>query len=212
MSIYPKLKAKIETFIANNDQIPDLKQAIIRSIAYRIFITEKWGNELPLMFVCTHNSRRSHLSQVWAQLAAHYFQFNHIKTFSGGTEATAFYPSALHAIELAGFQIEQKTNTQNPVYHIAFSEDEPPLKVYSKRYDDVINPKSDFVAVVNCSQADESCPIIAGTKVRVKLLFKDPKYSDGHKDEQKVYQAKSDEIGLEIFALFLELNKLSQEL
>ena len=45
---------------------------------------------IQLMFVCTHNSRRSHISQQRAQASAAYLNVDNVQTFSGGTEATAF--------------------------------------------------------------------------------------------------------------------------
>ena len=47
------------------------------------------GSPVRLIFICTHNSRRSHMAQLWAQTAAAYHGVAAIETFSGGTEATA---------------------------------------------------------------------------------------------------------------------------
>ena len=38
-----------------------------------------------LNFICTHNSRRSHLGQIWAAIAGAYYNVD-VATFSGGTE------------------------------------------------------------------------------------------------------------------------------
>ena len=40
-----------------------------------------------LTFICTHNSRRSHLSQVWAQSIAHHFLIKNINlTYQGRSD------------------------------------------------------------------------------------------------------------------------------
>ena len=36
-----------------------------------------------LNFICTHNSRRSHLAQLWAQAAAFYYGIPGVECFSG---------------------------------------------------------------------------------------------------------------------------------
>ncbi len=38
----------------------------------RDFILKKKG-KTNLIFICTHNSRRSHLAQIWAQIASNYY-------------------------------------------------------------------------------------------------------------------------------------------
>ena len=66
---------------------------------------EKDGAEL--IFICTHNSRRSQFGQVWAHTASLYYRMNNIRSYSGGTESTAIPPGTLTAIERAGFGIEK---------------------------------------------------------------------------------------------------------
>jgi arsenate reductase (thioredoxin) len=54
------------------------------------YIKSKRKAEAPirLHFICTHNSRRSQFSQIWAQTAADYFQIP-AQCYSGGVEVTA---------------------------------------------------------------------------------------------------------------------------
>jgi hypothetical protein len=59
-----------------------------------------------LTFICTHNSRRSQMSQIWAEAAAARFGVSGVETYSGGTEATAFNPRAVAAMGRAGFRID----------------------------------------------------------------------------------------------------------
>ena len=69
------------------------------------FIQNKVYNQedIRLNLICTHNSRRSHLSQVWAQTAAAYYNIKNVFCYSGGTEATALYPLAAQTLEQFGF-------------------------------------------------------------------------------------------------------------
>ncbi len=63
------------------------------------------GQPVNLNFICTHNSRRSHLAQVWAQTAATYFKIPNVCCYSGGTEETALFPQVAQTLTAQGFQI-----------------------------------------------------------------------------------------------------------
>jgi arsenate reductase len=110
-----------------------------------------------LIFVCTHNSRRSQMAQLWASVAADTYGIQ-ASTYSGGTESTAFNPRAVAAVERAGFQVENTTQDANPIYHVRFSSDRPALTCFSKKYDNAPNPKDDFAAIMVCDDADRACP------------------------------------------------------
>ncbi|MCK4746667.1 MAG: hypothetical protein KAT15_06520, partial [Bacteroidales bacterium] len=72
-------------------------------------------NRAELVFICTHNSRRSHFGQVWADAAARYYGIEGIRSFSGGTESSAFNSRAAAAIQRAGFSVERTAgNEDNP--------------------------------------------------------------------------------------------------
>lgn len=153
-----------------------------------------------LNFICTHNSRRSHLSQIWAQTMAHHYGVK-VETFSGGTEATAFHPNAVAAIEGAGFDV-RRGKGETPRYEVRFSNDVSPMTCYSKTFDDAVNPSAGFAAIMTCSEADAECPIVLGADVRIKLFYEDPKVSDGSGNEEKVYGERSRQIALEMAYVF----------
>jgi protein-tyrosine-phosphatase len=156
------------------------------------------GTTADLTFICTHNSRRSHLSQLWAATAAWHFAQDHVRTYSGGTEATAFNPRAVAAIERAGFQVV-KPEGKNPVYEVSFSKDRDPVPCWSKKYDDPVNPKQDFCAVMTCSEADTNCPIVRGALDRVSLPYNDPKEADGTPEEAARYNERCLQIAAELW-------------
>ncbi|MBL7965187.1 MAG: protein-tyrosine-phosphatase [Flavobacteriales bacterium] len=151
-----------------------------------------------LTFICTHNSRRSHLSQVWAATAAWRFGLDHVRTYSGGTEATAFNPRAVAAIERAGFKV-MKPEGKNPVYEVSFTEHHVAERCWSKKYDDPANPSKVFSAVMTCSEADKDCPIVFGALDRISLPYNDPKEADGTPEETARYDERCLQIAAEMF-------------
>src|SRR5439155_17018122 len=121
-----------------------------------------------LTFICTHNSRRSQLAQIWAKAAAEFYGVRGVDTFSGGTEATAFNPRAVNTLKRAGFHISvaESEPSDNPRYRVRFSDGAQPMECFSKVYSHAPNPKTDFAAVLTCSQADADCPLVAGASLR----------------------------------------------
>ena len=160
----------------------------------------KQGEEIRLNFICTHNSRRSQFSQIWAQTAAAYYGID-ANCYSGGVEVTAFNPRAVAAIQRDGFKVVKKEG-ENPVYFVFYSEDEQPIVAFSKLYDDAINAPKDFAAVMTCDHADENCPFIPGAERRFPLRFEDPKAFDDSLLEEKMYSERSHQIAAELFYLF----------
>lgn len=149
-----------------------------------------------ILFVCTHNSRRSHIAQLWAQAAAHALGVDGVTTWSGGTEATAFNPRAVRMMRAAGFQLEGRPGEGGNVrYAVSYGERLPGQVAFSKVYSDPTNPQKGFAAVMVCDSADEACPVVFGAALRVSLPFVDPKRSDGTPAEAQTYADSGQEIG-----------------
>lgn len=168
------------------------------------FVQQKISNkeQININFICTHNSRRSHLSQVWAQVAAAQFQIPNVVCYSGGTEETALFPKVAETLTSQGFNIFKITATNNPVYAIKYSDNALPVIGFSKKYDSPFNPVSAFAAIMTCSQADGGCPFIAGAEKRIPITFEDPKISDGTDEQSKIYTERSLQIAAEMFYVF----------
>ena len=164
-------------------------------------------DEIRLNLICTHNSRRSHLSQIWAQTASYYFNISKVFCYSGGTEATAIFPVVAKTLTNQGFQIKTISEGNNPVYAVKYSENEPPIICFSKTYDDDFNPQSEFVAILTCSHADGACPFIAGAEKRIPITFEDPKAFDNTPQQAEKYQERSVQIATEMFYVFSKIKK-----
>ncbi|WP_120185720.1 arsenate-mycothiol transferase ArsC [Tenacibaculum lutimaris] len=168
------------------------------------YIQEKLSNKevINLNFICTHNSRRSHLSQVWAQTMAFYYQIPNVLSYSGGTEATAMNATVVDTLVGNGFRIQQLSEGTNPIYAIKYAENIPSIIGFSKKYDDTFNPTSAFCAIMTCSQADEGCPFIAGADKRIPVTYEDPKLYDGTSSEKEKYLERSLQIAAEMHYVF----------
>jgi arsenate reductase len=164
-------------------------------------------NTIRLNFICTHNSRRSHLSQVWAQTMAFHFDIKNVFCYSGGTEATAVFPKIVETLANQGFQIQKLSETTNPVYAVKFAENEVAVICFSKVFDDSFNPISQFAAIMTCSSADEGCPFIAGAEMRLPIRFEDPKAFDGTDLMNAKYAERSLEIASEMHYVFSQIKQ-----
>ena len=158
-----------------------------------------------LNFICTHNSRRSHLSQIWAQTMASFYNIDKINCYSGGTEATAMFPKVGETLTNQGFKVNKLSENQNPVYSIKYAENEPAIIAFSKRFEDDFNPTSEFAAIMTCSSADEDCPMVLGCDKRIAITYEDPKKSDGTLQQTETYFKRSLEIAAEMKYVFSNL-------
>lgn len=183
---------------AEFDQIEPARRQALDQIAGYIQTCGVERREARLVFICTANSRRSQLSQVWAAVAAHRAGLSHVCSFSGGTEATAFNPRAIAALQRAGLSVSNAlASSDNPIYLVSVG-DGPPLACFSKRYDDPPNPIDGFCAVFACTNADEACPTVSGAELRVALPFEDPKLADDTEAETAAYDERSAQICREL--------------
>ena len=199
------LSATVAQLTKEFDLIPTERRETLQELTQFVEYKVKSGKPVYLNFICTHNSRRSHLSQLWAQAAAHYYGIENIFCYSGGTEATAFNPRAVKAMQDAGFNITKTKEGDNPIYEVRFAEDAAPVIAFSKKYDDPFNHNKDFAAVMTCSHADENCPLVLGASGRIALTYDDPKEFDGTSQEAAKYTERVHQIGREIFYSFSQV-------
>lgn len=201
-TLYNGVVKNIETYAKEFDQISEDRKKALKKLALFVESKVKAGEKAELIFICTHNSRRSHISQIWAQTAAAYYGIPSVICYSGGTEATAFNPRAVKAMQEAGFKITKTSDGTNPLYEVRFADDVAAIKAFSKKYDGDGNPKSGFGAVMTCSQADQNCPIVTGATVRIAIPYEDPKAFDDTAQESQMYNERVHQIGREILYAF----------
>lgn len=205
--LLPKIQQRIEQL--NLNSVSEKRKKELFPIIE--FLQAKLNNQenIRLVFICTHNSRRSHLSQIWAQAIALYVGFRNITTYSGGTTCTALYPKVVNILENEGFQITQLSENENRIYSIKYSENEHPIIGFSKEISHTFNPKSDFIAIMTCAQADANCPFVAGAEKRFSITYEDPKVFDNSSQQHEQYLACSTQIATELFFIFSNLNRNS---
>ena len=199
--MHPRLEAYIRRALLRIDEIPDERKRALREVSAFVVAKRLVGQLAELTFVCTHNSRRSQMGQLWAAATAAHFGIDGVRTYSGGTEATAFNPRAAAAMQRAGFVIENPGG-DNPHYEVTFDEDGPVMECFSKTYDDAVNPAQGFAAIMTCSDADEACPVINGASLRAPIRYEDPKGADGSPHEALAYDARCLQIATEMLYLF----------
>ncbi len=201
------LFAKIQTVIQGLDlaSISAERKATLQPLID--FIQSKTSARQPirLNLICTHNSRRSHLAQIWAQTAAFYYNVSDVFCYSGGTEATAMFPMVAETLAEQGFRINAISQGGNPVYAVKYAANEPPVIAFSKTYFDDFNPEAQFAAVMTCSQADGDCPFIAGAEKRIAITYHDPKAFDDSPQQQEKYTERSLQIATEMCYVFSQI-------
>ena len=202
-TLFPEIEKVVRTF--NFESISMERKNVLQTLTD--FIQKKITNqqEIRLNLICTHNSRRSHLSQVWAQTAAAHFNIKNVLCYSGGTEATALFPMAAKTLEQLGFKIKTIAAGTNPIYAIKYAENEHPIIGFSKTYDENFNPQSEFVAIMTCSQADSGCLFIPGAEKRIPITFEDPKAFDNTPQQAEKYMECSLQIATEMFYVFSQI-------
>lgn len=189
----------------NSEAISEERKTVLQPLID--FIQSKISNkqEIRINFICTHNSRRSHLSQVWAQTMASYFNIKNVFCYSGGTESTALFPMVAETLKNAGFQIQTISKNENPIYSIKYADNEHPIIGFSKRLDDDFNPKSEFAAIMTCDSANEACPFVAGAEKCIPITFEDPKVFDNTPQQTEKYNERSLQIATELFYVFSQI-------
>ncbi len=202
------LLPKIEQFIETNcnADIAEERKLMLKPLIQFIQAKLDSNSEIRLNFICTHNSRRSHFSQIWAQAMSYYFGLNNLVSYSGGTEATALFPMVVNTIKNQGFEVEILAESTNPIYAIRYSQNEHPIIGFSKTMDHSFNPVSSFAAIMTCDSANEACPFVPGAEIRIPVTYKDPKEFDSSPLQSEKYQEKSIEIAREMHYIFTQIN------
>jgi len=201
--MYPNLLKVIDSF--SSQSISEERKEVLLSLVDYIQEKVNSGESIRLNFICTHNSRRSHLSQIWAQAMAYHVGLKNVSCYSGGTEATAIFTKVLETITMQGFQVLKLSENNNPVVAVKFAANENPIICFSKTYDDPFNPSTQFGAVMTCNNADVGCPIVLGAEARFPIKYDDPKAYDGTPLQTEKYAERSLDIAREMRWVFSQI-------
>ena len=196
--MYPKLSSTLAKIVL--DKISKKRKEVLKILIH--YVKEKLiVNQEPLLnFICTHNSRRSQLSQIWAKTAADYYKIN-AGCFSGGIEITSFNERAVSSLRRNGFKVKS-IGEINPKHHVYYAQNSEPIIVFSKLFNDTFNPSEPFAAVMTCDHADENCPFIPYSEKRISLTYDDPKAYDNTDLEVKKYDERTLQIASEMIYIF----------
>lgn len=203
--MYSSILAYCDSLTNDFGSIPDSRKELLKKITKYITTKRKENKPVNLVYICTHNSRRSHFGQIWAHVASQYYNISDVHTFSGGTEVTAFNINAINALKKIGFDINPVNAEKNTTFHIYFEEKENPIVCFSKVYDNPPNPKKEFAAIMTCSDAEENCPFIAGAELRIATTYDDPKAFDNTPLQDAKYDERCRQIALETFYIFSKI-------
>jgi arsenate reductase len=200
--MFQSVKTYCDSLVKDFDKISSERKEILEKITQYIAKKSILNKPVNLVYICTHNSRRSHFGQIWAKVASDYFTIENINTYSGGTEATAFNINAINALKRVGFDIKAMDAEKNPTYHVLYDDKKTPVVCFSKVYDHPNNPQKEFAAIMTCSDAEENCPFIPGVELRIGTTYDDPKAFDNTPLQDTKYDERCRQIALETLYVF----------
>lgn len=200
--MYNSIKKYCQNLAINFDEITEERKKVLNKITS--YIKHKKGEPTNLIYVCTHNSRRSHFGQIWATVAADFYNIQNVKAYSAGTEQTAFHPNAIAALQRIGFIVENTNKEQNPKHLVNFGENKF-TTCFSKTIDHKTLPQKSFAAIMTCDEAEQNCPFLPGAETRIATTYQDPKAFDGTPQEAEKYDERCRQIALEILYVFSQI-------
>jgi arsenate reductase (thioredoxin) len=206
-NLLPPLRSYVDEVASELNQISSERKVVLGEIAKTMAARLEEGHDANVTFICTHNSRRSHMSHIWAQTAARYYGLDRVHAYSGGTEVTACNCRTITAMRRVGFAIEDATTGDNPLYLVRYADDRPPIRAYSKLYNADGNPKDGFIALMTCSSADKKCPVVDGAVARYAIHYTDPRLCDDTPTETAAYNERCREIAREMFYIMSEVRR-----
>ena len=202
------LKEYIKVILKNIDMglEKDRKDKLVE-LAQIIKINHEQQNTVKITFICTHNSRRSQFSQIWAYISSLYFKLDFIKPFSGGTEIDTVNLNVINSVINSGLKIE-KTHKGKAIYLLKSFKKDKGINLYSKVYNSKLNTSEHFIAIMTCSDADQMCPVIKGAYKKISLPYSDPRVADNTILEKEVYNQTCSIIAKEMFYLMKQVKKI----
>ena len=218
--IFPRLARDLEGLAAPLEQIGEPYRSAGRLLADWIAGRYRPGEPLPVVVVCTGNSRRSMLGAMMGNAAAAYHGLPEVRFFSAGTTPSAFNPRTVAALKAVGFAVEptgdeaprSSPELPNPKFRVRWGTAEGQgLVEFSKALGDATLPASGFAAVMVCDEADAGCPVVPGAVCRISMPLPDPKAADDTPEEGARYATTRDVLGRLMLAVLAESHRRTEE-
>ncbi|MDE2509052.1 MAG: hypothetical protein KGM43_17750 [Planctomycetota bacterium] len=216
-ALFSGIAAHLAGLVTTLDEIAPPHQEAGRRLAGWLSTHYRRGEVLPVVVVCTGNSRRSVLGAMMGNAAACFLGVPEIRFFSAGTTPSAFNPRTVRALQAVGFEVEPTggaaapgpEGSVNPRYEVRWGAD-PDQRVteFSKALGDPALPRESFAALMVCDEADAGCPFVPGAAARISMPFVDPKSADHGPREAERYADVRDAVGRVLIAAVQE-SKLS---
>ena len=203
-SLFPRIAAHLEELITPLSEIGSPHHDAGLELAGWMSSHYRRGEVLPIVVVCTGNSRRSMLGAMMGNAAASFLNLPDVRFYSAGTTPSAFNPRTIQALQSVGFVVEAtgEDATRGPdslanPRHVVRWGTNPGQQImeFSKALGDPTLPTSGFAALMVCDEADAGCPIVSGATARISLPFADPKIFDGGAKEGAKYAERRDDMG-----------------
>lgn len=199
--LYPALARWLQARREAGPEIDPLRRARLDELAG--FLLANRDRPASLVFVCTHNSRRSQMSQAIASALAVASGMGQLQPGSAGTERTRCHPNALAALRRAGFGVGEPTgDADNPRHPLQLGNGIAGPWLYSKRLDEALDGPAPRAAVMTCSSADAGCPVVPGVELRLSLPYDDPKAADESAGADAAYDHCAGMIAAELGVAF----------
>tara|TARA_B100001079_G_scaffold142196_1_gene121790 strand:+ start:344 stop:916 length:573 start_codon:yes stop_codon:yes gene_type:complete len=138
-----------------------------------------------IVFLCTHNSRRSQLCQVWGSILSKIYNID-LKFNSAGTEKTEVHKTIFYCFSNVGIEIKD-----SKIFYGDLS-----LSLHSKVLEEIQSDK--FISIMTCSDAEKSCPSDSRSIRNISMIYQDPKIFDDTEKEREEYSKTSKLIAEEL--------------
>tara|TARA_Y100001949_G_C15986510_1_gene330879 strand:+ start:2001 stop:2567 length:567 start_codon:yes stop_codon:yes gene_type:complete len=185
--VFNKFFSRIDSFNPNQKRKKRLDN--IASV-----INENLNKTRSIVFLCTHNSRRSQICEVWGKVFAEIYR-KKININSAGAFKTVVHSQVYESIVKCGLVVDNKKE-------IFF--DKKKFKLNSKTIDSLT--MKNFIAVMTCSNAEKSCPNDPRSIRNIKMFFNDPRIYDETDKMSREYLNTTIYIAEELNYIFKNIN------
>ena len=197
-NLFKKVREYSATLENEFDQIPDNHRQSLEQIGDYLLQKLQSNKDAKVLLISRHNSRRSHMGQLWLMTAAEYYGIGNVATFSGGIEPTELDSRVIRALKKCGFKISTTKRSENPTY-LTSNGPGNSYMVFAKQYNGGQNPTSDFIAVVLSEVVNKKLETIPGADKKVPMLYEDLENFDGSPEEERKYDEGCRQIARAMF-------------